>query len=307
MLRYRTQGLAALFIAMVSLSAVAQPAQSTQTRQIRANGVDLSYVEQGRGAPVVFVHGAVSDLRFWEPQRPAFGKQYRFIAYTYRYHGTDAWPDEGRQYSAEMHAADLAGFISALKAGPVHLVGLSYGGLLAVMVALKEPQLVRSLTLAEPALFSLLAEKPESKPVLDEWNKSAEPVVAAIKTGDNQLAVRHLSAIVTGAPLEQFDNLPPQLRQMLTENARTMPLLFGAAPPNVTCEMLRGIKAPTLVVRGERTPRLFSAMNDEVGRCIAGSKPVTISKASHMMSSDNPAEFDRAVMDFIAKTPTDPK
>ena len=81
----------------ILLAAALLSAQSTapRARQLRANGVDLSYVEQGTGAPVVFVHGAVADLRFWEPQREAFARQHRFIAYTYRYHGTGPWPDEG--------------------------------------------------------------------------------------------------------------------------------------------------------------------------------------------------------------------
>lgn len=81
------------------------------------NGVDLSYIEQGTGAPVVFVHGAFSDSRFWEPQWEAVAGQYRFIAYDYRYHGTAPWPDDGEHYSAATHAADLAAFIRGLNAG----------------------------------------------------------------------------------------------------------------------------------------------------------------------------------------------
>jgi pimeloyl-ACP methyl ester carboxylesterase len=289
-----------VFVAMAGVGGVAQP-DKAEVLQTRANGVDISYVSQGRGAPVVFVHGAVGDLRFWEPQRVAFAKQHRYISYTYRYHGSGPWPDAGTLYSAETHAADLAAFITALKAGPVHLVGLSYGGLLAGMVAAKEPQLIRTLTLAEPAFFSLLAETPDGKAALDEWSKGAEPMVAAIKNGDNATAVRHLSALVTGDSPESFDTLPPLLRQILLDNARTMPLLFGGPPENVTCETLRGIKKPTLVVRGERTPRIFSTINAQVERCIAGSKPAVIAKASHPMSFENPDGFNRAVLAFVAQ------
>jgi pimeloyl-ACP methyl ester carboxylesterase len=65
--------------------------------------------------------------------------------------------------------------------------------------------------------------------------------------------------------------------------------------------MLRAFKAPTIVVRGERTPRIFSRINDEVGRCIAGSKLVVIPRASHPMSYENPADFNRAVLDFLRR------
>jgi pimeloyl-ACP methyl ester carboxylesterase len=130
---------------------------------LRVNGVDLAYIGQGTGAPVVFVHGAWMDLRYWEPQRQATATQYRFIAYTLRYHGTAPWPDAGQHYSVATHAADLMAFIRQLHAGPVHLVGLSSGGRLVTLAALEHPDLVRSLTLAEPALAELLADLPAER------------------------------------------------------------------------------------------------------------------------------------------------
>jgi pimeloyl-ACP methyl ester carboxylesterase len=296
----RSGWLSACAVLAVAIVAAAQSEKPPLVQQIQANGADLSYVDQGKGAPVVFVHGAVGDLRYWEPQRSAFTRQFRFISYSYRYHGTAPWPDDGKLYSAEQHAADLTAFISELKAGPVHLVGLSYGGTLAAMVAIKDPQLVRTLTLAEPGIFSLLADTPEGKQALDEWTKGAAPMIEAMKAGDNVKATRYLSALVTGGPPDTFDKFPPAFRRVLLDNARTMPLLFAAPPTIVTCEMLSGIRTPTLIVRGERTTRLFVTINDAVGRCIAGSKLVVIPKASHTMSYDNPAEFNRVVLEFVS-------
>jgi pimeloyl-ACP methyl ester carboxylesterase len=63
------------------------------------NGVDLVYLEQGQGAPVVFVHGAFSDHRAWEGQREAVAQRHRYIALTQRYFGTAPWPDSGEKYS----------------------------------------------------------------------------------------------------------------------------------------------------------------------------------------------------------------
>jgi len=303
MLRSGLRRCACVVFAIASMAAIAQPEKPPLVQQIRANGADLSYVDQGKGAPVVFVHGAVGDLRYWEPQRSEFTRQHRFISYSYRYHGTAPWPDEGKLYSAEQHAADLTAFISELKAGPVHLVGMSYGGLVAAMVAIKDPQLVRTLTLAEPGIFSLLADTPEGKQALDEWTKGAAPMIEAIKAGDNVKATRYLSALVTGGPPDTFDKLPPALRRILLDNARTMPLLFAAPPDMVSCEMLSGIRTPTLIVRGERTPRLFVTINDAVGRCVGGSKLIVIPKASHTMSYDNPVEFNRVVLEFVSGKP----
>lgn len=299
MVSYRPIGLALAVTIAASFTLSAQTAKAPQTRQLRANSADLSYVDQGTGTPVVFVHGAVGDLRFWEPQREAIAKRHRFIAYTYRYHGTAPWTDEGKQYSADTHAADLAAFISGLKAGPVHLVGLSYGGLLAAMVAIKEPNLIRSLTLAEPALFSVLVNLPEAKPVLDDWNKGAAPMIAAVKAGDSLGATRHLVALVNGESPEAFDKLPPELRQVLTDNARTLPLLFAGELGMVSCEALGGIKIPTLLIRGERTPQFFSKINEVAGRCIPGSRLVVIPSAAHTMSYQNPRAFNQVLLEFV--------
>lgn len=298
MSRYRITAAAVAFVA-ATVTLVAQSSNPPQIRVMRANGTDLAYFEEGKGTPVVFVHGAVGDLRFWEPQREAFARTHRFVAYTLRYHGTVPWADEGKQYSAETHAADLAALITGLKAGPVHLVGLSYGGLLAAMVATKEPQLIRTLTLAEPALFALLAESPDGKPALEAWSKGAAPVAAAVKSGDALGATKLLAALVSGESPDNFDKLPAELRQILTDNSRTLPLLFSAPQVPLSCDALRAVKVPTLLVRGERTPEFFTKTNEVAGRCIAGSRLAVVSSAAHAMSYDNPSGFNRTVLGFI--------
>ena len=92
-------------------------ADAPPLRHLRVNGVDLAYVDQGTGAPIVFVHGSFSDVRIWERQRPAVAQSYRFIAYNERDHGPEPWTDAGQHYSAATHAADLAAFLGALQAG----------------------------------------------------------------------------------------------------------------------------------------------------------------------------------------------
>ena len=249
----------------------------------------------------MFVHGAVGDLRFWEPQRAAVAKDHRFVAYTLRYHGTGTWPDDGKQYSTEVHAADLAAFIAGLKAGPVHLVGLSSGGLLAAIVATRDATLIRSLTLAEPALFELLAERAEDKPVLAAWTTAVGPMMEPLKAGDNVTATKRLVGVVNGKFGGDFDSLPADLRQILLDNARTLSLLFSSPPVTVSCDALRALKVPTLLIHGEHTPEFFARTNEAVGRCVAGSQKVVIPKASHTMSAQNAVAFNDAVLAFLEK------
>jgi pimeloyl-ACP methyl ester carboxylesterase len=271
-------------------------------RQMRVNGVDLFYCEQGTGAPVVFVHGAFSDLRYWEPQNLAVARQCRFIAYTYRYHGTAPWPDGGQQYSTATHAADLAAFVRQLNAGSVHLVGLSLGGHVATLVALEHPDLVRSLTLLEPGFRTLLADIPEAKPVLEERARAFEPIRAAAKAGDAVGATRMMFEWVNNQGSGAFDAQPKAVRQMILDNARTVPLMFSAPPPPaISCATLSGVKAPTLVIRGAQTRRHYSLVAEFLIRCIPGSQLVTIPRATHWMSHQNPVAFNEALLQFLAR------
>jgi pimeloyl-ACP methyl ester carboxylesterase len=123
--------------------------------------------------------------------------------------------------------------------------------------------------------------------------------MAAVKSGDAMRGTRELLALVSGGTPEDFDKLPPELRQVLTDNARTLPLLFSAPPAAISCDALRALKVPTLLVRGERTPVFFVKTNESTGRCIAGSRQAVVPAASHVMSADNPAGFNRTVLQFI--------
>jgi pimeloyl-ACP methyl ester carboxylesterase len=271
-------------------------------RQRRVNGVDLSYIDQGTGAPVVFVHGAWMDLRYWEPQRQAMATQYRFIAYSLRYHGTAPWPDAGQHYSGATHAADLVASIRQLHVGPVHLVGLSSGGRLVTLVALQYPDLVRSLTVLEPPIDELLGDLPEAQPVRDAWRKAFEPIRKAAQAGEAIQATKLFFELANYQGAGTFDTQPEAFRQMILDNARTVPLQLSASrPPALSCATLGGVKAPTLVVGGEQTPRYLALINEVVVQCIPGSRLVVIPQATHLMSHQNPAAFNEALLHFLAQ------
>jgi pimeloyl-ACP methyl ester carboxylesterase len=270
--------------------------------QLQANGIDLSYIEQGTGIPVVFVHGAWMDLRYWEPQRQAIAAGYRFVAYNLRYHGTTAWPDRGQHFSTTTHSADLAAFIRRLNAGPAHLVGLSSGGRLVTLLALGEPDLVRSLTVLEPPIDELLADLPAVQPVREEWIKAFEPIRAAALAGEAMQAAKLFFELANNHGCGAFDTQPETFRQMVSDNARTVPLqLLAPRPPAISCITLSGLKARTLVVGGEQSPRYLSLINELVAQCISGSQLAVIPRATHLMSYQNPRAFNEALLDFLAQ------
>ena len=129
-------------------------AAPSAVKYLAVNCTRLPYVEQGNGAPVVLVHGAVSDYRTWDRQRNALSRQYKAISYTQRYFGTEAWDRNGPKFGVQTHSDDLAAFVRGLNAGPVHLVAWSYSGHIALNVALTSPELVKSAFVFEPTVPS---------------------------------------------------------------------------------------------------------------------------------------------------------
>jgi pimeloyl-ACP methyl ester carboxylesterase len=299
----KTQHLTAIVPLLVSLLTPITAISAPAAKEVEVNGVRLQYVDQGSGEPIVFVHGAFSDLRVWEPIREEVAKRYRFIAYTQRYFGTDTWPDDGRNFSIATDADDLAKFITSLNAGPVHLVTRSRGGAVAIAAALKNPAVVRSLTLHEPGLFSMLpAESAEGKAAREHRNKYVGPAVAAAMAGDSIQAVRLFFEGEYQLGPGGFDRLPQAARTMLLDNARTAPLLFGASPPPpTTCDMLKTLNHPTLVTHGEKSHAHAKLINDGVSKCIPGARQVNFPNLVHDAPSRDPAAFTGAVFEFLSR------
>ena len=268
-------------------------------REARVNDVSLAYLEQGQGAPVVFVHGATLDYRAWEGQREAVSQRYRFIAPTQRYFGTGAWLDGGEKYSLATHAADLATFIRDLTGGPTHIVGWSYGGAIVLTLAVQHPELVKSLFVFEPGIATFVTDPVDAKAAAEDRQEMVTAAATASKAGDNAGAVRLFTDGVIGQP-GAFDRLAPSLRSMFLDNARTVPLHVGApAPPPITCDLLGQIKVPVAIVKGELTRPFFRIAADAASRCIPGSRLIVIPQGRHSAPTEESSAFNEALLGFL--------
>jgi 3-oxoadipate enol-lactonase len=120
---------------------------------VHANGVDLYYEMHGSGEPVLLIHGLGSSTRDWAPQIEALSQRFTVVAFDVRGHGRSSKPRE--RYSVPLFAADTAALLRALSLGPVHVVGISMGGMIAFQLAVTAPELVRSLTIVNsgPAML----------------------------------------------------------------------------------------------------------------------------------------------------------
>ena len=289
-----------ILVAVFALAGCALTRTETpRINQISINNTKLTYQEQGRGRPIVFVHGAITDYRIWAGQREAVAAHNHFIALTMRYFGTDPWPDEGAKYSMKTHTDDLVAFIQNLNAGPVDLVGWSYSGPIALLVAVQHPELVHSLFLDEPSTLAFVTDPADLKVATQDRGAMAAPAVAAVKADDTVGAVKSLFNSVNGQP-DLFDTVPAAVRTMLLDNARTLPISFAAPPPPaITCEQLGQIKVPTTVVVGELTRPFYKIASGAVARCIPGAKLVVIPKGRHAAAVQATSAFNDALLRFL--------
>lgn len=274
-------------------------------KQTIVNGVTLRYLEQGTGAPVIFVHGAIADHRTWDAQRDPTARKYHYIALDQRYFGTAAWPDDGKHFSVTTHANDLAAFLRQLDVGPAHLVGWSYGADVVLVLAVQHPELVRSQLLYEPSMATFVTDPTDLKTIAEGANTMFAGGIAAVQAKDEAGAVRALLDGVDALP-GTFEAYPRGPKDVALANARTLPLQFAAfPPPSITCAQLGAIKAPTAVVRGEMTPPFFRIIADTASRCIPGSLLIVAPNTRHLWPVQVPAAFNQTLLEFLAKNQTD--
>jgi pimeloyl-ACP methyl ester carboxylesterase len=260
----------------------------------------VTFVSEGRGAPVVFVHGGVSDHRAWEAQRSTVARYYRFLAIDLSYFGEMAWPDDGSNFSQTTHIADLARFVESLDCGPVDVVAHSYGAVVALGFAVKHPMKVRSLFINEPPLPSILTD-PADRQLADEERKELLPASEAASAGNVTEAARLFVDWINGEP-GSFDALPASIRTMHLDNARTLPRqLNRLASTPITGTEVSKLEVPVVITKGALTRPYFRVIAEAVHRCIAGSRLVTIAGAQHRAPIQAPALFNQELMSFLAR------
>lgn len=269
-------------------------------KRVSLRNVSLPYVEQGHGIPVIFVHGEISDLRAWEPQRRAVAPGYRFIAYTQRHFSGAPAPGRRSPYSVEIHVADLRAFIAHLETGPVYLVGDSYGGAVAIRVALQDPDLVRGVFVNEP-FIDMAVTGVDVRNIIDREQRGLRGAQKAAVAGNAEAAVRLLSDW-SNQRTGGFHELPLERRTMHLDNSRSALQHFLAPRPRpLGCAELRKFQPPLTITVGERTRPLFSVLTSELHQCVSGSELIQFSGAGHLVPSQHPTLFNRELVSFLRK------
>lgn len=263
-------------------------------------GSGLTAIARGQGPDVVLVHGAVGDYREWAPIGDQLEARYRVIALSRRYHWPNSPPAGDAAYSYESHSNDLRSFLNSI-GHPVHLVGHSYGAGVALLTAIHDPTFIRSLTLIEPAFGSLL---PAKGPGVEAELVSRDSMIATVRKlaqeGQDERAAEVLINWVQGAP-GGFIKLPAAVREGMLANAKTAGPTFAVRAPEVSCDQLRKLSVPTLVLNGERTRVFYRLIAHTVASCVPGAESATIPSSSHMTIVENPSQTVALVQPFLAR------
>lgn len=268
------------------------------TRIVRTNGVALPYVDQGDGQAVVLVHGNISDYRIWDDHREIIARQYRVITPTQRYFGLADWQDDGRNFSIQSHANDLAAFIRALRLGPTPIIGWSYGAAVSLAMAAQHPQLVACLFLYEPSLATFITDAATADRVAHDGLEMVRAAKVAAKEG-NIGAVEILVDDVNDHAGD-FRRLPERVQSVARQNSRTLSLLFNAPPPPpISCADLRRLDFPTVIAVGGDSRTFYRIVSKAASQCIPGSKLVEVPNARHLWPVQDPTAFSLLVLDFL--------
>jgi pimeloyl-ACP methyl ester carboxylesterase len=210
---------------------------------VQVDGIAIAYNESGAGDPVVFVHGAfIADAFRPLIDQPRLSESYRLITYHRRGYGSSGRV-EGPT-SCERQAADCQAVLRALRIARAHVVGHSFGGSIALQLALQAPGVVGSLVLLEPALF--VGES--SAAYRDSLLRSAQTYRqrgAAIVMEDFFQA---RWPAYSRAELEQV--LPGSFERALADAGTALEVDIGLVDWEFGPEHARRIAPPTLVVLG---------------------------------------------------------
>jgi len=283
-------------------------------RNIAVGQIKLASLEAGTGEPVVLVHGIPTDYRAWSNQIEPFASKYHVIAYSRRLAQPNQNSMDYENSTVENNSADLVGLIEELGISPVHLVGHSYGGFAAAYCASTHPQLIRTLTLIEPAVSTMLLKNrkstsqflgllfshPSTAISAARFQRgSLDPSLKAFRQGDFDRALRlNLDGIMNmhGA----FEQLPEPVATMTKENERTVGELMAKVPAFGREEASK-ITAPSLLIHGTESPTVLHAIVDRLGKAIPNSEVSTVSGAAHFPHFEKPREFNDLVLGFLDK------
>jgi len=253
---------------------------------VTVNGISAHFSETGEGEPIVLLHSAGGEVRDWRRFEAELPAGYRCVALdSYGHGGTPAWPGPAPLTIDDQ--AHLAATLVRRIGGPVHLCGHSYGGAIALRLAVTQPALVRTLSLIEPQCYALLREAGD--PQFEVCVSLRNGLCAALERGEPESGWRQFIDYFSGEGF--WDRLRPEVRAKFLAFSLSPIEHWAALLSNpTTIGDVRRVQVPTLVLCGENTTaperRMCEIIADATPRATLGMLPA----AGHMSPITHPKE-----------------
>jgi pimeloyl-ACP methyl ester carboxylesterase len=260
------------------------------------NGVRLYWQVTGdSGDPLVLVHGSWIDHRNWDGVVPLFARSFRVVTYDRRGHSQSERP--ARQGSVAEDVGDLKALIDHLDLGSAHILGNSFGGVIALRLAAEQPHCFRTLLVHEPPLVDLLDPRARQE-MSGGLEIPPRPVMDLLKLGQMEAAARLFYETVVRAG--RWEDRPPEVRQRWIFNAPTF--LDEELDPDsrrVDLGALGRFRYPALLTAGDQSPPVFRSIIQMLARTLPHAQLRTIAGAGHGPHVTHPAKYVETVASFI--------
>jgi pimeloyl-ACP methyl ester carboxylesterase len=262
---------------------------------IDLGGTRIACAETGAGETVLLLHSSAGSGALWRSLTERLRTRCRVLAPDlYGYGDTDPWP--GHRALTLADEAALAAAVLPPACGPIHLVGHSYGGAVALRFALQWPGRLRSLTLIEPVAFHLLRDAAEAadRVLFRRVTALAAAVAATTAGGACQDAMAQFIDYWNGEGA--WSQATPEAQAALAHRAPKVVLDFQATMSEPTPRAAyRQIAVPALVLRGTQSPRPTRRIAELVAKALPAARLETIDGAGHMLPLTHPESVNAAV------------
>lgn len=256
--------------------------------KLKANGIDIYYTIEGEGPVVTMSHALGCNLALWDEQAKTLSAHYRVLRYDTRGHGRTSAPPG--PYSLEQMADDVHGLLNALGVAQTHFVGISMGGMIGQIFALKYPSMVRSLILSSTTSRYPAAAR-------SAWEERIRTVEAK---GMEPLVEPALERWFTAPFRERRRDVMDGVRAMIRSTPPQGYIGCCYAIPTIdVTDRLGEVRCPALVIAGENDPGTPVTMAQEICATLPSSELVILPSASHLCNLEQPEAFNHVLLGFL--------
>jgi len=257
---------------------------------VRANGLDIWTDQAGAGPDVLLIGGGGDTVESWQFQLDGLADRYRMTAFDNRGAGRTAMP--GGRVSVEEMADDAAGVLQALEIPSAHVAGFSGGSIVSQELALRHPDLVRSLVLQStwPVMDAYL----RTWLLFVRWLVEVAPSERAFLEGF-YLDIYTARAHDDGTVAQFIDEVLAFPHKQATEDLQAY---LDAFLDHDTSDRLPQVAAPTLVLAGGRDSTARPSLCQAVAERIPGARFEVLEEESHQPFQEIPDEWNARVDAF---------